>query len=294
MTDRLHDSGSANSNQTLASLGVFRADGCAARLLARDELQPAGNRCLLRSHGEACASRRIPLCVGRRERRDPADRGLVGAEQGTLRRNVGIGGMTFRPSQKLSVIGRTRKRPRAAVRTSAPAFTTTKSCARRRAIRPTKSLSLFADFTLLDNQTPLAGTNYKYQSQQESLSFLWAPSGGKNWDFQGSYSRSTMNSDIGYLDPEFLIPAAVDLSRQCAYGHLPVQREFAALFRAHAEVYCGRVAVYLLREPAHQLLPALCESIFAGTQEPGVVHRVDLLRLWGSPLSYTKVSEPIL
>jgi hypothetical protein len=72
--------------------------------------------------------------------------------------------------------------------------------------RATGSLTLGADFTLLHNDNPLAGSKYSYQSQQESLSFLWTPRGGKIWDIQGSYSRSTMYSDIGYLEPENLSP----------------------------------------------------------------------------------------
>jgi len=130
---------------------------------------------------------------------------LVGAEQGKLRRNVGLGGITFRPTSKLSLTGK-RKWPQAAARTSRIVCTTTRRMRAKARYQATKSLSIFADFTLLDNQNPLAGANYKYQSQQESLSLLWMPKAAKNWSFQGSYSRSTMNSDVGYLDPEYLIP----------------------------------------------------------------------------------------
>src|SRR5258708_31632596 len=61
------------------------------------------------------------------------------------------------------------------------------------------SLSLSADFLLLNNQNPLPVSHYDYLAQQESLSFLWSPSGGKTWGFQGSYSPSTLRSDISYL-----------------------------------------------------------------------------------------------
>ena len=67
--------------------------------------------------------------------------------------------------------------------------------------QPLPSLSISADFTLLNNQNPLAGSNYDYSSHQESLSLYWAPRASKIFDFQGSYSRSDLKSNIGYLDP---------------------------------------------------------------------------------------------
>jgi hypothetical protein len=71
--------------------------------------------------------------------------------------------------------------------------------------QPLQSLSISADFTLLNNQNPLAGTNYDYSASQESLSFYWSPH-GKIFDIQGSYSRSDLKSNISYLEPETLAP----------------------------------------------------------------------------------------
>jgi hypothetical protein len=45
---------------------------------------------------------------------------------------------------------------------------------------------------------------YDYLAHQESLSVLWSPAGGKKWDFEGSYSRSDLRSDIGYFSPQDL------------------------------------------------------------------------------------------
>ena len=131
--------------------------------------------------------------------------GLASADQGKLRRNVGIGGITYRPSQKWSMSGEVEgaSSSGAYFRTSLYDYQKVRAQAHYQA---TKSLNLAADFTLLANNNPLAGTKYSYQAQQESLSFLWSPKGGKAWDVQGSYSRSTMYSDIGYLDPGTLAP----------------------------------------------------------------------------------------
>lgn len=230
MTDRLHDSGSATSNQVLASTG---ASAQMAALLTSSLVTNYNQEEVDLFYDPAA---RLVLHGGYRYVWGDANdailptAGLVGAEQGKLRRNVGIGGITFRATQKLSVSADTEVSSGggAYFRTSLYNYQKIRAKARYQA---TKSLSLFADFTLLDNQTPLAGANYKYQSQQESLSLLWAPNGGKNWDFQGSYSRSTMNSDIGYLEPEFLT-ALQSLYRDDAHTA-------TALFSANLPRYSG-------------------------------------------------------
>jgi hypothetical protein len=205
MTDRLHDDGSANTNQVLSSTGT------SAQMLAllssslvtnynQEEMDifydptsklvfHGGYRYVWGNANDAI----LPTAE------------LVGAEQGTLRRNVAIGGVTYRPTQKLSLTADAEVAASGGAYFQTSLYNYQKVRAKAR-YQAAKSLSLFADFSLLNNQNPVAGANYKYQSQQESLSFLWAPNGGKNWDFQGSYSRSTLNSDIGYLDPEFLDP----------------------------------------------------------------------------------------
>jgi hypothetical protein len=68
-----------------------------------------------------------------------------------------------------------------------------------------KTLSVSADFNALVNENPTAGMNYSYRTQQESLSLFWSP--GKSWDFEGSYTRSTLSSEIGYLTPQDLASA---------------------------------------------------------------------------------------
>src|SRR5207344_447734 len=66
------------------------------------------------------------------------------------------------------------------------------------------SLTVTADFSALLNHNPTAGVNSDYRAQQESLSLFWTPS--KIWNIQGSYTRSTVYSDIKYLDPGTLQP----------------------------------------------------------------------------------------
>jgi hypothetical protein len=205
LTDRLHNSGSANANQVLA--GLSPTEQTAA--LLSSSLVTNYNQQEIDVFFDPTS--KLVLHGGYRYVwGDASDvilpaAGLVGAEQGTLRRNVGIGGVTFRPSQNLSLTGEVEAAASggAYFRTSLYNYQKVRAQAR---YQVNTSLSLFADFALLNNQNPVPGVKDAFQAQQESLSFLWSPKGGKNWTVQGSYSRSTMYSDIGYLEPESLTP----------------------------------------------------------------------------------------
>ena len=61
------------------------------------------------------------------------------------------------------------------------------------------ALSVSGDFNLLSNQNPAPGVHYDYQARQQSLSLFWSPDAGKVFDIQGTYSRSTLRSDIGLI-----------------------------------------------------------------------------------------------
>ncbi len=210
LTDRLHDGGvlaSTRSPTGPSALLRYRA----ARVLAGDQLQPGESTSSstpprLTLHGAIVTSgamRAMRFCR----------RGVGGLGSGQLRRNVGLGRpptvppkISFRPKPRAD---------RAAAHTSGPAFTIIRRCARRRDTSM-GSLNLSADFSLLINQNPLPGINYDYSAASGIALLSWSPQGGKNWDFQGTYSRSTVNSNIGYLDPEIL-RQPIALSRQCPY-----------------------------------------------------------------------------
>ena len=59
---------------------------------------------------------------------------------------------------------------------------------------------------VLNNQNPSPGIHYDFLAHEESASLQYTPAAGKIWDFEGSYTRSTLYSNIMFLDPEFLIP----------------------------------------------------------------------------------------
>jgi hypothetical protein len=206
MTDRLHDAGSAASLDTLLVAGSPLAlSSLIASTLATNYSQEsldvffdASSKLTLRGGyryvwGDAMYAFLPPA-------------GLVSANQEQLRQNIGIGSATYRPTQKISVTGEIEGASSSGVyfRTSLYDYQKVRAQVH---YQPLPSLSVSADFTSLNNNNPLAGTNYKYWVQQESLSFYWSPKGSKIFDIQGTYSRSDLKSNIGYLEPE-------DLSQQ--------------------------------------------------------------------------------
>ena len=204
LTDRLHNTAAATSAQTLTT---GQSNSLQTAALLASSLVTNYNQEEVDIFYDAAA--RFTIHGGYRYVwGDASDAilppaGLMSSDRAKLRRNVGIGGVTFRPGQKLTI------RADAEAASSGGAYFRTslydyqKIHAQAR-YQPLTSLSLTADFTLLDNNNPVPGVNYDFRSQQESLSFFWSPGGGKFADFQGSYTRSTLHSNIGYLVPQTL------------------------------------------------------------------------------------------
>ena len=203
LTDRLHNAGSATSNQ----LSVNSTTSAQAVALLNSALVNNYNQAEMQVLVDATS--KLMLRGGYRyvwgDMSDavlpPA--GLASADQAKFRRNVGLGGLTFRPVQKLSLTAEAEVGSSGAIafRTSLNDYQKVRAQARYQALN---SLSFTADFSALLNHNPAPGVNSDFRSQQESISVFWTPA--KIWNLQGSYTRSTMNSDIDYLDPGTLQP----------------------------------------------------------------------------------------
>jgi hypothetical protein len=206
MTDRLHDAGSA------ASLDTLLVAGTSLPLSSLIQSTLVSNYSQESIDVFFDASSKLTLRGGYRYVWGDAlyaflpAAGLVSSDQEQLRQNIGVGSATYRPAQKISVTGEVEGASSSGVyfRTSLYDYQKVRAQVH---YQPLPSLSVSADFTLLNNQNPLARTNYDYSSSQESLSLYWAPKGSKIFDIQGTYSRSDLKSNIGYLEPE-------DLSQQ--------------------------------------------------------------------------------
>jgi hypothetical protein len=204
LTDRLHDAGSSAGTDTLMLAGAsMPLSSLLATTLASNYSQEAIDIFY-------DATSKLTLRGGYRFVWGDSSyaflppEGLASSAQEQLRQNIGLGAATFRPSQKISVTGQFEGGSSRGVyfRTSLYNYQKVRVQVH---YQPLQQLSISADFTLLNNQNPLAGTNYDYSASQESLSFYWSPH-GKIFDIQGTYSRSDLKSNISYLEPETLTP----------------------------------------------------------------------------------------
>ncbi len=131
--------------------------------------------------------------------------GLVGLEQGKIRQTVWIAGLSWHPIQNAWVNLDFEDGLSGSTYFRTGLYNYQKARIRGRyQISPAFSLS--ASAVVLNNQNPSPGINYEFLSHQESASLQYTPGSGKIWNFEGSYTRATVFSNINYLDPEFLIP----------------------------------------------------------------------------------------
>jgi hypothetical protein len=131
--------------------------------------------------------------------------GLVGLEQGKIRQSVWIAGLSWHPMQNAWVNLDFEDGLSGSTYFRTSLYNYQKARIRgRHQLSPAFSVSVSA--SVLNNQNPSPGINYDFLSHQESASLQYTPGSGKIWNFEGSYTRSTVYSNINYLDPEFLIP----------------------------------------------------------------------------------------
>jgi hypothetical protein len=127
-------------------------------------------------------------------------------ERAELHRTVGLFGFTYRPIQRLSFTGEYEGSSSDHVyfRTSLNEYNRAKLNAK---LQLTKSLLLQARFRVLDNQNPAPDIQLDFRSRDNAAAIFWTPGAAKHVTFSGEYNRSTVRSDIRYLDLPFYTPA---------------------------------------------------------------------------------------
>jgi hypothetical protein len=125
---------------------------------------------------------------------------------GQLKRNTGIGGLTYHALEKLTfnLDFEGASSDDIYFRTSLNDYKKGRARAR---YQVAKALSLQANFQVLNNQNPGQGINYSFQSRDSALSIFWTPDSAKRISLMGEYDRSTLSSNIDYLTLPFLTPA---------------------------------------------------------------------------------------
>jgi len=117
---------------------------------------------------------------------------------GELRRNVGIAGLTYRASEKLSLNldYEGASSDRVYFRTSLNDYHRARARAR---YQLNSALGFQANFTVLNNQNPDPSIRYDFQSRDNSVAVFWTPRNSKRISFTGEYDRETLRSSIAYL-----------------------------------------------------------------------------------------------
>ena len=203
-TDRMHSSGSSAGEQTLTTAsGLIPMASLLSSVLVSNSNQ-AGMDVFVD------ATRKVTVRSGYRYVWGNASdvifpiAELAGLEQGKIRRTVWIAGLAWRPVENARVNLDFEDGSSGSTYFRTSLYNYQKASARGR-YRLSSAFSLSANATVLNNQNPSPGINYDFLAHQESASLQYTPAGGKFWDFEGGYTRSTVYSNINYLDPEFLI-----------------------------------------------------------------------------------------
>ena len=124
-------------------------------------------------------------------------------EQGQLKMNVGLAGMTFRTASRFSFNFdfESASDCRSYFRTGLENYQKARIRAKFQALT---SLSFNTSFSLLNNENPTPGVGYQFLSRDNSISAQWSPRGGRRMTLVADYTRSTLRSDLSYLVPSTL------------------------------------------------------------------------------------------
>ena len=130
-------------------------------------------------------------------------------EQGQLKRTVGMAGINFRASEKLSfnLDYEGGDSDDIYFRDSLNNYHKGRARAKYRLL---PSLTLQANATLLKNTNPAPTIQYNLLSRDTSLAAYWTPKNGKLFSLTGQYDRGTMHSTIDYLTLPFYGEAVSD------------------------------------------------------------------------------------
>jgi hypothetical protein len=212
LTDRMHDVGNSSSLQSIVPVGGMQRTA----MLLTSSLVSNYNQ--IETNVFFDATSHLTLRGGYRYMWGEANNAvlpqageLTGVEQAKLRRKVGLGGVVYRPTQKLLLTAEAEVASSGGVYFNTSLYDYQKVRTQAR-YQVTNSLSVALDLISLNNENPTPGINYNFRSQQEAASIFWSPESGKRFSFQGSYNWSSIRSDILYLVPATLKPATSNYS----------------------------------------------------------------------------------
>jgi hypothetical protein len=130
-------------------------------------------------------------------------------EQGQLNRNVGLAGVNFRASEKMSFNLDYEGASSDSVYFRESLNNYQKARARAK-YRLFASLLLQANFSILNNYNHAPAIQYDFLSRDNSLALYWTPKSAKRISVTGEYDRSTMHSTVDYLNLPFFTTTVSD------------------------------------------------------------------------------------
>jgi len=246
LTDRLHNSGNSSANQTIVPVsGAQQTAELLAASLVSNYNQTETNLYVELTPKLTLRGGYRYVWGNAEDAVLPQGGELSGVEMTKLRRNVGLGGIVYRPTQKLALTAEFELAYSGGVYFNTSLYDYQKVRAQAR-YQLTNTLQVALDFRLLNNQNPTPNINYSFKSNQEAASIFWTPKNGKYLTFQGTYSFANLHSDIYYLVPQTLAQATSDYLENAHtatalfnvnLGHVgvfaPKLTAGGALFRSH-------------------------------------------------------------
>jgi hypothetical protein len=129
--------------------------------------------------------------------------GLLNAqktEEASLKRQVGLAGFTMRPVSSLVYTAdfEMSNGSKTWFRTSIQDYNRIRNQVRW---NPKPGLSFTGGWNQFENRNPSPAISLKFMNRQATAAAQWMPNDGKRFTLLADYTRATIKSDLGFLDP---------------------------------------------------------------------------------------------
>jgi len=214
LTDQMNNSGSAAQNETILTPAASASQTAAVldSTLGYHSNQAEANILFDAGHGFTIRSGYRYVWGTANDAVIPAS-GLITLEQDKLRRNVEMGTLSWRPTQKIFLSGEAEVGQSGSTyfRTSLYDYQRIRAMGR---FSFWKHWQVSGDFRIMNNHNPLAGTSYKFITHQESLTLIYTPR-SKTVNADVTYEHCGYHSNVTFLIPQNLTPGDSVFNENC-------------------------------------------------------------------------------
>jgi hypothetical protein len=214
LTDRMTNTGSATQNDSIVAPAAAASQTVIAldSTLAYHSSQAETNIMVDAGHGLTIRAGYRYVWGTANDAVLPAS-GLITLTQDGLRRNVGMGTLSWRPTRTIFLSGEAEVGQSGGTyfRTSLYDYQRIRAMGRYSFL---KHWQLSGDFRIMNNHNPLAGTSYRFLTHQESATLIWTP-GSKKLTADATYEHCGYHSNVEFLVPQTLTPGDSVFSENC-------------------------------------------------------------------------------